>query len=645
VLPAALFVALALAAGYTVLRQLGLLKGFIGIGLAPSLGLALLAVVTTWSDSLGTPILVSTLLVTALGAGGLIMAARDWPTVCWASVHGPSQRLVWGTVGLATALPILVTGTAIGAIQAPLSTDDGAFHVEIVHTLRTGQPWVTWYPPGLHTAFAAVLQLLPWLDSAQGVFEIALALTILAPLAVFALGLSIWRHAPFAAAAAALLTASSFLFPYGLQLWGGWPLAAAIVLVLGLWTAAIEYLHAPSWRWAGLAGVFAGAVFIVHSTELYTGAIGLAVFGLAGWKRIPWRRLPQDLLVAGLVAVAIGVPYVPTLFSWAGAGGATSVGTGQATAVAASLERTGPLYEVQGVLMQVFDLDPITRLVLVPAGIWWAWRAGEGRSLIVLATVFFALIGVFTFASFPPVQAVYAALYPWAQNYHLLYIGIIATRLIEGGGCCAIGLVWVRAQERFAGWISGHRVAARRARRAAVVLLGAWLVVSAASLIWLLRVSAGKVDTVSSDDAAAMEWLRSHAQAAELVANDKFADAGIWAPQKAGIDVVWPRVLPTVADPHDRELVLANVGQLESVPEAAAAACRLHVRYVYRGASGTRWVERHFPPLAELRQSTALEEAFSSGDAAVFRVRPTCQGERTATATFFLQASAAKDYH
>ena len=107
-----------------------------------------------------------------------------------------------------------------------------------------------------------------------------------------------------------------------------------------------------------------------------------------------------------------------------------------------------------------------------------------------------------------------------------------------------------------------------------------------------------------------------------IVANDGFADAGIWAPYKAGVEILTLRSPPADGTAEQRALVAENILRLDEVPEAMAAACRLGLGYVYRGAVASEWDSRRLPSAAELRQLPYLEAVFSQGDASVLRVRP-----------------------
>jgi hypothetical protein len=121
-----------------------------------------------------------------------------------------------------------------------------------------------------------------------------------------------------------------------------------------------------------------------------------------------------------------------------------------------------------------------------------------------------------------------------------------------------------------------------------------------------------------------MAWLREHATPGALVANDWSADAGIWAPYKAGVRVLMPR-LDQAPHAENRQLLASHVGSLGDDPAVRAAACSLGVEYVFVGAVGTGFYEpRRFPPLAELEASPWLTQVFSSHDARVFRTRLDC---------------------
>src|SRR5579859_7616018 len=65
------------SAGFAALRMLGLAKGAVGIGLAPAAGLAVLAIVSTWTTLLGVPPPLRGVAVLIVTVAGLILGARD----------------------------------------------------------------------------------------------------------------------------------------------------------------------------------------------------------------------------------------------------------------------------------------------------------------------------------------------------------------------------------------------------------------------------------------------------------------------------------------------------------------------------------------------------------------------------------------
>src|SRR5579864_8805611 len=136
---AVLFAIAVSSAGFGVLRALGLSKGPLGLGLAPSAGLALLAVVSTWCGLLGLPPPLPGLVFGTLCLLGLGLVLLDRAPIVDAVVSlAREQPWTLLLLGLGAALPVLIMGVVFADIQAPLSPHDGAFHVETTHAFRLG---------------------------------------------------------------------------------------------------------------------------------------------------------------------------------------------------------------------------------------------------------------------------------------------------------------------------------------------------------------------------------------------------------------------------------------------------------------------------------------------------------------------------
>src|SRR5215208_330478 len=142
-----LFACLAIACGLAARRWWTL-----PLSLTPLVGLALLAVVTTWLTALGAPPLAISVVVLGLAVLG---AAQARPSVAWATVAsvvktGATRR--WAVLVLASSVlvPMLILGLAFASVEAPISTHDGSFHVETIDSLRRGTAVQGWYPMGFH---------------------------------------------------------------------------------------------------------------------------------------------------------------------------------------------------------------------------------------------------------------------------------------------------------------------------------------------------------------------------------------------------------------------------------------------------------------------------------------------------------------
>lgn len=615
-LVAIVFSLLVLSAGYAALRLLGLAKGAIAVGLVPAAGLAVTAVVATWSGLLRAPPPIPGILVVGCSVCGWAMVLRDREPLmgamrgCVRQHRGAAALLAAGAL-----IPVLSLGIAFAGVQAPLSPHDGAFHVETTDAFRRGAAQLDWYPPGLAALFGGVLQVLPWVDTAAGTYGLGLGLSLLAPLTVFGLGVAVWRSL-LAASAAAVLVGLTYIFPYYPQIWSGWPQLLGLLLVIGLWTVATEHADRPSWRGAVLAGLLVGAMVVVHGTELYTSAIVLVILALASWRRMDWLRLPRDLALAVALAAMCAAPYLPALMHWAGAGGAYQVGLEDGAAMQA-----GARSSLAGERLAVFTLDALgvdlpVRLMLIASGVIWAFRQRAGRILVAVTAAYVGLAIVSSFLNdIGLVRTVYAATYPWSLPFRHTTVAAVPLAVLGGGGCVALAQTWQRASGRLRGAFR------RRATRLARLLVVTWLLLGTWAVSAFLAVPRGLLVSFSQDDAAAMAWLRQHASPGDVVANDGFADAGIWVPYKAGLRILEYRSFGNASSAADRQLIQDNVAELDRNRAAAAAACRLNVRYVYRGARNSAWQERQFPPLEVLRASAGLEKAFSSGEAVVFRTR------------------------
>jgi hypothetical protein len=265
-------------------------------------------------------------------------------------------------------------------------------------------------------------------------------------------------------------------------------------------------------------------------------------------------------------------------------------------------------------------IDLPVRVALLAVGLAWAVRARTGRSVAVIGLAFLLVSTSFSLLSghVPILLQAYAVTFPWGMHYRVFMVVALAVAVVSGAGA-------IVALQRINQWTSRPGAAARRLNRLSRLLVVSWVLVTTWAAIVFLEYPASLVIGYTSDDAAAMKWLHDNAPSRTTVVNDGFADAGIWLPFKAGLPVLLERNPRQGADDVPaRWLVFNNIAQLDRVPEARAAACALHVEYVYRGARESAWDARQLPPLTTLRASPALDEVFSRGEAVVFRTRVQC---------------------
>jgi len=596
------FALLVCAAGLGGVRLLRLARW----ELAPPLGLALLVVPAIWFAAAGLPPWLAGLLGLSLAAVGL---------ASYRLVR--TDRWTLGLLLVATALPALLLGLAFAGLEVPVSNHDGAFHVENVDMLRRGVAVTTWYPLGFHATVAAVLALVPWVDSARGTLEVAQGLAILTPLCVFGLGRALGLR-PLHAAAAAVVQAVTFLFPYDAHLWGGWPLATGILLTLGLWSVALAWLEQPAWRWALAFGLLAGAIVLTHGTEVYTSALGLLVMALLVLRGLRPRSLAAHTPVAVLMAVVACAPFIPTALHWANTGGATGAGIANLDVAAAHPDLQGRgdwLQFVLGITGAGTLVDLPLRGLLLVLGI----RAGVNRFVLGLWLTFVTLLFVVDFLDLAPVNQLFVLTFPWLVDHRPRQVAVILASLIEAGGVLFC-LNLLRAQRpRFA----VRPVAWRRTWVGAALLIGFLVEGSGVTIYKRLAQDIDQQNVFSADDSVAMAWLRAHVQPGQMLVNDQAADAGIWAPYKANVPILLPR--SGSGDQFGTRAAIAeHVDDLGALPNGEQQACRLGLSYLYQGARPTGYDERLLPTLTALERSDDLTPVFRSGEAVVFRIDLPC---------------------
>src|SRR5437879_2903986 len=425
-----------IGAGFAGLRLVGVSRGPSALGLAPAAGIGLLAVLTTWALRVQVPEPIVGLVILALGVTGAALGASE---LAAGSQSWGCHRLESGALIIALITTLVVLGQSV-SVQAgvPDYVHDGAFHTEMIDSLRRGSPLpgYGWYPSGFHAPAAAVLSLLPAIDSASGAVGWAVGLPLVAPLAMFGFTRALWTDTRVAAASA-LVLALTYSFPYEPHLYSVWPSAAGFVLLLGLWTVALEYLARPSPRVAILGGLLACGLLLTHGTELYSAAIVLLVIVGACWRTLASPRVARHVAVAGAAAVMFTVPYLPALAGWAAVGGAVAVGTEYFDVRHGGFALDDPLQEAlfwassfsSGLLF-----DAPVRLGLLLAGAWLAFRRQYGALLVGLTSLFVVLVAIFRYVDTPLVREVFALTLPWGVDGRLLMtVPLLATPLSSLG--------------------------------------------------------------------------------------------------------------------------------------------------------------------------------------------------------------------
>jgi hypothetical protein len=260
------------------------------------------------------------------------------------------------------------------------------------------------------------------------------------------------------------------------------------------------------------------------------------------------------------------------------------------------------------------SIDLPLRVGIVMLGVAMAFMRRQHRTLVALWLTFLGIVFAVDFLDLPLLNRVFEVTYPWLVDHRLRQLAVIFGSLLSG-------LALLGGIELIQAWRPRLSTPAwRRLAIACAVLAGFFAEGSAVSIYKSLDRAVAE-SVISSDDRAAMTWLREHARPGDLVANDAAADAGIWTPYVADVPVLLPRSFDG-PDRTDREAWLRRLA--DDTAPVDPGACDLHVAYLFRGSRVFGSDESLVPDAGVLEHVGALEEAFRSGDAAVFRTRQSC---------------------
>jgi hypothetical protein len=215
------------------------------------------------------------------------------------------------------------------------------------------------------------------------------------------------------------------------------------------------------------------------------------------------------------------------------------------------------------------------------------------------------------------VRSLYILTFPWLVRHRPPQMVVLFASLLVGGGLFVVARWFWLLRPR----LVGRPLAWQRLAILSAAVLFFFAEGSAVSIFKTLQQVIGNQNVYSADDRAAMGWLSAHATPGEMVINDAAADAGIWAPYKAGVAILLPRSAPGSIQ-ADRGPILTHVADLTGM---ATRVCALHADYVYHGARSVPDDPQLLPDRSVLEHTAGLREVFTSGDAAIYQVEVPCR--------------------
>ncbi len=311
---------------------LGLVRLFKGPGrlgagellLAPGAGLALYPLGLLWANLLGLrPGIWLVVGLNALGLGVLLAARfREKAPEVQPNPEPPAALLALGGLGF---LIFLVRMLTIRGLAGP-QWGDSVHHTLITELIRSkGGLFDDWGPYteltsfSYHFGFHAFSAALSWVSGAPAPEAVLVAgqiLNGLAVLSLYPLGRRLFGSA-WAGVLAVLLAGLIFFSPAYYVRWGRYTQLAGQVILPAALVLSLELMRAKDLRprLLGVAGLLVGGLVLTHyRVALFWGAfaLGLGLFGAARWgPKGPALRL----LLLGLLALGLTLPWWPQVLS------------------------------------------------------------------------------------------------------------------------------------------------------------------------------------------------------------------------------------------------------------------------------------------------------------------------------------------
>lgn len=626
---------------------------------APVIGLGLLSVVGSFGGLAHLPwtpltVTVAVLAISAAAYGVRVAIGRRWPSITPADptdgqpdpTNAFYPRRPWWTLVAGVVPAALVAGRIWLAGTLNLQTIDQdwdlPWHANMVRLIAESHQWnphiaghfayydtvlasapVRSYPIAFHALLALV-----WPASGLSIpmfintFVLVLV-TIQLPLSTMALATVLTRR-PVAIAAAGAISAWLAVYPWDL-LWRGplIPYFAGMLAVGPFVLLAVVTALRSQWSALPAVGLAAVALIAVHPSLAFVAAPLLACWLLSqlAFRTADARRATVYLLVAGVLAAALGLPVIIEMIQEAGRVAHVSWAPDSSTVGALRnllllTHAKSPLVYVGPLLM----LAALVRLALRPRTVWYLAPVAVYAALAWYTMSSTAKAPWFTAPFYDDQWRIFAVYVMLAVPLLGLGVDVVADTLAN-----VARMLWQRRRAPFA--VSRLSMSWERLDGSRSTVAAGVVVLLAAGAVSLPNLDANSARlrsanetsgwTMSAGSVALMSTISRWVPASQTVLADP-CQGSVWM-YALGDRMPMIRhfeILPT----ERQQLVFDHFRDLATDPAVRSAAAELGIGWVFVSGGKIRPWDRPRPGLTHLSGLRFLTLVARDGDASLYKV-------------------------
>ncbi len=506
-------------------------------------------------------------------------------------------------ISVAVVFTVLMVG--FSGFIVPPHNDDASTHNLYISRIFEKQTVLInehFYPYGFHSIVALMMYLIP-LPGYKLSLYVIIALTAILPASLYFLIKTVYADKKIAAFSS-IASLGFYLFPYAPYGWGGWALLLGMVFVPFVVAISYKSLKENDRGLSVLSGLLVAGTFYVHTTELITSIIFLAVL-------IPLSVPIKNNIKSVLANIFLIALIAGSLVAYAIVGIFKSIRIIHASenTLGAIVSMPDALYRLKVLL---FDLNESYLLfILFLIGVTYGVYKRKYIEFLFIQIIFIYLyIDTSSILFLKPFMSI---TFPWSQYERLLYIQYYFIAIFSGIG---LKVLWSALTK-------GVNTHIRLVISA--VLISLILTIGYYNPIIITKNNIHTVSDlyapVTQDDINAMYWIKENTPKNIVILNDLGNDGGVWIPSVSNREILMPNGASAFEDFADRLYLLEHIYEVPQNEKAVSLMKRYNIQYIFYGSKVVAG-RVHMLSLPMLLSNNYFNLRYNSGSTYIFEFDP-----------------------